>query len=195
MLDQLIELIKKYGIVILAIVIIIAPIAWQVASSHFNERIEVLKAQVTLLKEQIALIKEQKLALEKKLRQPSPLATHLKQLENQKSLNTPIQKSTSVEETSRLPNVANSETPTKDEVRELARFYSLFNRWKVNPHLRFKEGDISYWSEQGFTEQELMREFESRQTVLRRSEKNGERIPSQGDLSHKAEQLQAISRR
>ena len=83
---------------------------------------------------------------------------------------------------------------TKEEVRGIARFYGLFNHWKVNPHLRFKEGDISYWSEQGLTEKELMTEFETRQTVLLRAERSGEKIPSQGDLSYKAEQLQAITR-
>jgi hypothetical protein len=188
MVEQLIELIKKYGLVFIAVAIIVTPVVWKVAASHFNERIETLEAQVTLLK-------EQKLALEDKLRQPSPLVDQAAQLENQKPLSPSTQSNLSVKETSRLPHIADSERPTKEEVRALARFYDLFNTWKVNPHLRFKEGDISYWSEQGFTEQELMREFESRQTVLRRAEKSGEKIPSQGDLSHKAEQLQAISRR
>ncbi|MEA2060666.1 MAG: hypothetical protein U9P10_09225 [Thermodesulfobacteriota bacterium] len=88
----------------------------------------------------------------------------------------------------------NTDKLTKDEVRDLAKFYGLFNRWTINPHLRFKEGDISYWYEQGFTKNDLTREFESRSTVLRRAEKSGEKLPSQGDLSHKAEQLQALSR-
>ncbi len=209
MVEKLIELLKKYGIVFLAVAIIITPIVWQVAASHYNERIESLKEQiastkqqvtstkeqVALVKEQIALIKEQKFALEEKLRQPSPLPTQVEQPEKPKPLDSPIKGSSSAKETIRLPYIADSESPTKDEVRALARFYGLLNRWKVNPHLRFKEGDISYWSEQGFTEQELMLEFETRQTVLRRAEISGERIPSQGDLSHKAEQLQAISRR
>jgi hypothetical protein len=193
MVERLIELIKKYGPVFLAIVIIVTPIIWQVASLHFSQQVEALKSQVGLLKEQVAVLREQKVSLEDKLRQPAPLE-QTTQREIQKPVSTSAESSLSTKDTSRLPYVADSARPSKEEVRELARFYDLFNHWQVNPHLRFKEGDISYWSEQGLTEQELMREFESRQTVLRRAETSGEKIPSQGDLSNKAEQLQAISR-
>lgn len=188
MVEQVIDVIKKYGLVFLSVAIIVTPIVWQIASSHFKQQIEALKAHITLLK-------EQKLALEDKLRQPTPSLSQATQLENQQPSSAPTQSSPSVENTSRLPHVADSKRPTKEEVRELAHFYDLFNRWPTNPHLRFKEGDISYWSEQGLTEQDLMREFESRRTVLQRAENSQEKIPSQGDLSHKAEQLQAISRR
>jgi hypothetical protein len=106
-----------------------------------------------------------------------------------------MEPSTSVKDTSRLPQIADSAKLSKDEVRELARSYDLIgHQWQVNPHLEFKEGDISYWTERGLTKRELMHEFESRQTVLRRAETSGEKIKSQGDLSYKAKQLQAVNR-
>ena len=187
MVDKIIDVIKQYGLVFLAVTIIVTPIVWQGSSSYFHERIETLKAQ-------FELCNEQKSSLEDRLRQPPPIPAQIPQIENQRAVSPSAPHSPSTAAISRLPHIANSDRPTKDEVRELARFYDLFNSWKVNPHLRFKEGDISYWTEQGFTEQELMHEFESRQTVLRRAEKSGEKIPSQGDLSYKAEQLQTLSR-
>ena len=186
MVDKIIGVIKQHGLVFLAVTIIVTPIVWQGSASYFHERIETLKAQ-------IELCKEQKRALEEKLRQPSSAPEQTPQVENEGRVSPLPSQSDTTPATSRLPHIVNPNMPTKDEVRELARFYNLFNRWKVNPRLRFKEGDISYWAEQGFTEKELMLEFESRQTVLRRAEKSGEKIPSQGDLSHKAEQLQTLS--
>ncbi|MBW2109649.1 MAG: hypothetical protein JRI36_13435 [Deltaproteobacteria bacterium] len=183
MIDKIVTIIKsikKHGLVFLVVIIIVTPAVWEVSQFFLKERIETLKAQIELLQ-------EQKLVLEKKLLEP-PVPP-----DNQTSSESSTQPNSSVKESSRLPRVDNPNRPTKEEIRKLARFYGLFNHWKVNPHLRFKEGDISYWSEQGMTEKELKREFESRQTVLRRAEETGEKIPSQGDLSHRAEQLQAIN--
>lgn len=90
--------------------------------------------------------------------------------------------------------VANPQRLTKSEVRNLAQFYNLMQRWHTNPHLQFEEGDISYWYERNLSEEDLKREFESRRIILERAEKSGEVINTQGDLSHKAELLQAQTR-
>ena len=101
-----------------------------------------------------------------------------------------IEPNPSTKDTSRLPRIADSARPSREEVRELARSYDLFDHhWQVNPHLQFEEGDISYWSERCLTKQELMREFEARQMVLRQAETSGEKIPLQGDLSRKVNLL------
>jgi len=170
--EKLIELIRRYGLVFLAAVIVVTPILWKIASAHYNERVQALNARIDLLT-------EQKRMLEEKLRLPLP-----PDIPDARS-GDPFR------ETSRLPYVANPKNPTKDEVRELARFYGLFNNWKINPHLRFKEGDVLYWHEKGLSEDAIKREFESRRTVLQRAEQTGEVIKSQGDLSDKAEKVQA----
>lgn len=189
MCKQLIEIIKKHFGVFLTAVVLVAAAEWVVLLTISNAQMEVLQKHIALLREQVDVLTEQKASLEIKLRQPAPLLEQTPQHELQEPVNTPP-----VSNLSRFPHIADSARPSKEEVRKLARFYDLFNHWQVNSHLQFKEGDISYWSGRGLTEQELMREFESRQTVLRRAETSGEKIPSQGDLSYKAEQLQAISR-
>ena len=85
------------------------------------------------------------------------------------------------------PKIENPQRLTRTEVRRLAEFYGLTQRRKVNPHLRFLEGDISYWFEQRLSEDELKLEFESRRIILDRAEKSGEVISTQGDLSYLAE--------
>ena len=175
-IEGVIKAIRKYGPFFLAAVIVVTPIMWKVASALFNERIQALNARIDLLI-------EQKRMLEEKLRLPPPSDIH------------DAQSRGSIGEISRLPNIANPKNPTKDEVRELARFYGLFNDWKVNPHLSFKEGDVLYWHEKGLSEDAIKREFESRRTVLQRAEQTGEVIESQGDLSSKAEQVQANGQR
>ena len=170
-IEPLIKFIRKYGPVLIAAVIVVTPIMWKVTSALYNERIQALNARIDLLT-------DQKRMLEEKLRLPLP-----PDIPEARS-GDPLR------ETSRLPYIANPKNPTKDEVRELARFYGLFNNWKINPHLRFKEGDVLYWHEKGLSEDAIKREFESRRTVLQRAEQTGEVIKSQGDLSDKAEQLQ-----
>lgn len=96
-----------------------------------------------------------------------------------------------VAEPPELPAIADPQSPTRAEVHELAGFYGLFTRWQVNPHLSFEAGDVSFWAEQGLGAAELEVEFESRRMVLERAERTGQFIPSQGDLSHHAEELQA----
>jgi hypothetical protein len=86
-----------------------------------------------------------------------------------------------------LPQIADSARLSKNDVNELARCYDLIgHQWQVNPHLEFKEGDISFWTEQNLTKRQLICEFESRQKALQDAEKTGEKIKTQGDLSYKA---------
>lgn len=89
------------------------------------------------------------------------------------------------------PLIRNEAQLTKSEVRDLAQFYRLFNEWRVNPHLRFQEGDISYWYEKGLSEKALNIEFDSMRIILERAEASGEIIDSQGDLSYKAQKIKA----
>ncbi len=185
--EEIVSLLSKYGPLFLAAALVVAPIVWSIAALHYQERIETLSARVDLLK-------EEKRSLEDKLRLPPPPAGTPEPVATPG--NSPgTQASSSLDELARLPHIVNPKRPTKEEIRDLARFYGLFNSWSANPHLRYKEGDISYWYGQRLTEEGLKREFESRRTVLQRAERTGEVIPSQGDLSHKAEQLQSLMRR
>jgi hypothetical protein len=89
------------------------------------------------------------------------------------------------------PAIQNRNSLSKNEVCGLVQFYGLFRRWSTNPHLSFREGDVSYWYEQELTERDLCREFESRRTILEMAEEQEKIIENQGDLSHRAQQVQA----
>lgn len=87
-------------------------------------------------------------------------------------------------------------TPKKDEqklnrdkIRELAKKHKLLALTDVNPHLRFKDGDISYWAEQNLAAWELELEFLARRLVLEVADRDEAVVPTQGDLSHWATKL------
>lgn len=81
--------------------------------------------------------------------------------------------------------------PTRDEVRELARSVGLLEATKTNPHLRFLEGDMSYWYEQELTLDELRLQFISRRMVLEAAEREHLVIDDQGKLSWAAQRVMA----
>ena len=89
------------------------------------------------------------------------------------------------------PRIENKKDLSRDEVRQMVKFYGLFRRWATNPHLSYQEGDVSYWYEQKLTEQDLQREFRARQKVLEKAEESGKKIETQGDLSALAQRVEA----
>ncbi len=93
----------------------------------------------------------------------------------------------------RLPS-PDDNTPLRDPVRikALAEKYGLYQAWQSNPHLRFDEGVINYWSKQARSAWELEMQFLSRQLVLEAAERAQARIPSPGDLSQWAERVYPI---
>ena len=179
---ELIQILREHGVLVVTIVVLTVPPIWGLASLYYRERIETLR-------EQVNLIREEKQFLEAKLKAPAEFSLRVSSPTS--AGQSPGAPNITTEAVSvRYPPISNPSRPTKPEVRDLARFYGLFNEWKVNPHLRFKEGDVSYWYEQGLSEQALKREFESRRIILQRAETTGERIDTQGDLSHKAQEIQ-----
>jgi hypothetical protein len=89
------------------------------------------------------------------------------------------------------PRITDSTNVSKDEVRSLAEYYGLFRNWNVNPHLKFQTGDVSFFFEQHLSETVYQLQFDSRRIVLERAEQTGRRIPTQGDLSALAQEIQA----
>jgi len=155
-----------------------------------NNRFPSLKADSTIITKVITTPSETTLNSEQKDEPESSQNSDI-QSEERDELNPDKQRISSQQENSTYPSIDNPNRLTKEDVRDLARFYGLFTRWKVNPQLRFQEGDISYWYEQKRSEQELKVEFESRKIVLERAEKHGNCIETQGDLSYYAEQAQS----
>jgi hypothetical protein len=172
------ELIGKNWPFLISVIIVVTPIIWGIASLYYSGRIEDLREQINLLKEQRAFLERKVRSIDKiKVQVPSETqggTTHLHKLE---SLT--------------YPPIRNSQKLSKDEIRKLADFYELTKGWKFNPHLKMKGGDISYWYEQGLSENEIKLEFESRRIVLERAEKNHQVIDTEGDLSHLAQKIQA----
>ncbi len=168
-------LLKKYGLIIIAVSIIETPIIWKIMNSIFQERIEILNSTIKFL--------------ETKVEQNSSTISNLDKSSGTQQL---ISDTTpTIIDANAYPQINNIERPSKAEIRQLAKFYNLFNTWKVNPHLSFQAGDISYFYEQELSLEQLKIEFESRRIVLERAEKSGKIIDTQGDLSYYAEQVQS----
>lgn len=73
--------------------------------------------------------------------------------------------------------------PTKAQVKELAKMIGLLDSPRINPHLRFLDGDISYWYEQELRLDELRMHFAARKAVLDAADRDGVVIADQGVLS------------
>jgi hypothetical protein len=182
-LDDTIHTIRKHGLVIISVVVLLTPVVWSICSVIHKERIDTLRERISLLEEKLSYA-------ESKLKSPAEFVKGNEQAStSSSSIDTGKPVKPLSEETYRYPPVQNSSKLSKSEVRNLAKFYGLFTEWKVNPHLRFLEGDVSYWHEQGLSEIALKKQFESRRIVLSRAEKSGDKYPTQGDLSHAAEQI------
>lgn len=182
-LDNIIRMIRAHGVVIIGVGILLVPAFWAISSMFYKERIDTLRERISLLEEKLTYA-------ESKLKSP---AEFVKNNESPSSSAPSVASNTPLEQVAgvayRYPPVQNSNKLTKSEVRDLAKFYGLLTEWKMNPHLRFLEGDISYWYEQNLSEKALKKQFEARRIVLVRAEKSGLKYSTHGELSHAAEQI------
>lgn len=85
---------------------------------------------------------------------------------------------------------------TRDEIEDLAEKCGLYERMQLNNHLRFQDGDISFWHEQqhnksNLRSEDLHFEFVSRRVVLLAAENEEIFIETPGDLSHAAKKIQS----
>ena len=78
---------------------------------------------------------------------------------------------------------------SKAKVRELAKDLGLMSEIKINPHLRFIGGDISYWYEQNLGFNELALQFIARKVILDAADAQKIVIKDQGELSWLAQQI------
>nr|VFJ91537.1 MAG: hypothetical protein BECKH772B_GA0070898_1001832 [Candidatus Kentron sp. H]VFK03611.1 MAG: hypothetical protein BECKH772A_GA0070896_103393 [Candidatus Kentron sp. H]VFK06214.1 MAG: hypothetical protein BECKH772C_GA0070978_103343 [Candidatus Kentron sp. H] len=88
-----------------------------------------------------------------------------------------------------LPAERLEKRATLSDVKKEAERYGLMRPRIENPGLRFKTGDLAYWTEQGLQLWELQLEFYARKLVLDAADKHGAEIPTQGDLSHFAQRI------
>lgn len=79
--------------------------------------------------------------------------------------------------------------PNRNEVRELAKKYHLLRRPKVNPQLRFKDGDIAFFAEQNLSTWEIELEFMARRLILDQADEKNVTILDQGALSASAQSV------
>ena len=79
----------------------------------------------------------------------------------------------------------------RTSVNQIAKRCDMFTHWKVNGHLKFQDGDISYFSGK-FSALELELQFRSRRLILAKADEIGIRIDEPGDLSQKAKRIEAI---
>jgi hypothetical protein len=82
-----------------------------------------------------------------------------------------------------------TQVPSKDMVKRLAESAGLFERSFANPHLRYLDGDISYWFEQRLPVDDLRIEFLARRAVLSAADRTDIEFATQGDLSSAAQSV------
>lgn len=80
---------------------------------------------------------------------------------------------------------------SKSDVENIINKIGLQTETQINPHLKFEEGDISYFYEQNLSKLQLELEFRSRKMVLDMAEESGTFINEPGDLSQKAKPIKA----
>jgi hypothetical protein len=182
-LNDIVQMLRNHGPVIIGVGILLTPILWTIFSVTHEERIDTLHERISLLEENLSYA-------ETKLKSPAEFVKRNEQspfssssVDNGEPLKPLSTKTYS------YPPVQNPNKLTKSEVRDIVNFYGLFTEWKVNPQLRFLDSDVSYWFEKGLSETILKKQFEARRIVLDRAEKSGVKYPTQGDLSHAAEQI------
>ncbi len=171
---------------LLAIVVILVPGLWFTLDLIHKGRMDALLERQLLCEERRAFI-------ESKLRADQPTTTERTVSAAQPAASAAPAAADAAEASTRAgqyPHLDNPAQPTREDVRKLAEYYELTRPSAVNPQLRFKDGDISYWKEQGLSARALEREFESRKLVLNRADRAKTTIPSQGDLSHAAKTVQ-----
>jgi hypothetical protein len=88
-----------------------------------------------------------------------------------------------------LPESTTSESLAKPQIKEIARKFGLLEKRRINGHLRYDDGDISYWYEQNSSSDELVLKFASRKVVLDAAERDAVEILNQGKLSEVANSL------
>jgi len=94
-----------------------------------------------------------------------------------------------------IPDTVASEDLGKAQIKHLAEMFSLLESKKVNQHLRYYDGDISYWYEQGLSLSELILQFGARKVVLDSADRDGIKISHQGTLSWAATRVIPLLRR
>lgn len=78
-----------------------------------------------------------------------------------------------------------------DEVRQLADRVGLFRDWRINPHLTFEKGDITYFYEEQVSRARLEAQFRARVLVLEQAEQRQIKIPMPGDLSEHSKEIES----
>lgn len=80
---------------------------------------------------------------------------------------------------------------TLEQVKELAEIYGLMEPPKINAHLKFSGGDISYWFEQKLSGKRINNEFAARKTAIIAATEHNVPIKDQGTLSWVANKLKS----
>jgi len=94
-----------------------------------------------------------------------------------------------------LPDTFASEGLGRAQIKELAKMFNLLDSRKINQHLRYNDGDISFWCEQGLSLDELIMQFGARKVVLDAADRGGTIIDDQGTLSLVATRVMPLLRR
>jgi transcriptional regulator with XRE-family HTH domain len=102
---------------------------------------------------------------------------------------TPEDRSSVMRFANSLPESTTSESLAKPQIKEIARKFGLLEKRRINGHLRYDDGDISYWYEQNSSSDELVLKFASRKVVLDAAERDAVEILNQGKLSEVANSL------
>jgi hypothetical protein len=82
-----------------------------------------------------------------------------------------------------------NQIPTWGEIKAIATKNELFVYRELNSHLRYTDGDISFWDGEQFPKKEIERKFRAMKEVLKIAENQNILIPTKGDLTGAAERI------
>ncbi len=165
---------------------------WMVASDNIDDDIlgvSKIRNEIST-KEQIFIDFENKYELQNSVTHQIDLLTNI--FENEVGV-VPVEIKEIEKEACALPELNNDTHIIKHrkDVKKIAERCDMFTRWKVNGHLKFQDGDISYFSGK-FSAFELELQFRSRRLILAKADEIGIRIDEPGDLSQKAKRIEAM---
>jgi len=79
----------------------------------------------------------------------------------------------------------------RNETEQIAKHCGMFTRWHVNAHLKFQDGDISYFTGK-FNAFELEQQFRARRLILDKADKIKLRIDEPGKKKKKSKRIEAL---
>ena len=172
-MDKIVELIKNYGIILIALIIILSPIIYGIVEHLNKTKIESIEAKNSLLESQIS-------SFEKRVIEYKRIIDYLKTDNNL------------LEDKSIQLLLGDTSNITEQQILKLAEFYDLTKNRKLNSHLVFTEEEAERILKITNFQTKLdsiIKEFSYQRYLIEKAENNKEKINNKETLSEEVSNL------